>query len=251
MIYRQVVSDRSLSGHPSCLFCDQRFFDEEFRYKHLRKEHFFCQFCESDGKHMNVFFKDHGELVAHYKAQHFLCDFEECRTMGIAFSNQVDLNLHKSKEHSNRRMAVGLDFQFSDRQLAGPSRSRREPPAATPITRGDKIAVIPREEPSAPKRNTDEFMVVPSAQSSSRTVRYNVAPAYTPQNEDFPCLAPHIASSRSDPALTTLRPENFPRLNRVNVPAGKQFQQIGNASAESPHREAVQSTSRQPRNPAQ
>ncbi|KAK6037943.1 zinc finger, C2H2 type [Cooperia oncophora] len=87
--------DKSLKGHPSCLFCDQRFFDEEFRYRHLRKEHFFCQFCETEGKHLNVFFGGHAELLDHYKEKHFLCDFEECRAMGIAFSNQMDLNLHK------------------------------------------------------------------------------------------------------------------------------------------------------------
>ncbi|EYB98559.1 hypothetical protein Y032_0130g1539 [Ancylostoma ceylanicum] len=214
--------DKSLKGHPSCLFCDQRFFDEEFRYRHLRKEHFFCQFCESEGKHMNVFFKDHGELVGHYKEQHFLCEFEECKAMGIAFSNQIDLNLHKSKEHSNRRAAVGLDFQFSDRQLAGPSRVRREAPTNAPVARREKIAVVPQEQPAVPKRPTDEFVVVPSAQSSSRTVRYNVAPAYTPQNEDFPSLAPSLGNSRSDPALTNLRPDNFPRLNRVNHAGGQQ-----------------------------
>ncbi|RCN40589.1 zinc finger, C2H2 type [Ancylostoma caninum] len=214
--------DKSLKGHPSCLFCDQRFFDEEFRYRHLRKEHFFCGFCESEGKHMNVFFKDHGELVAHYKEQHFLCEFEECKAMGIAFSNQMDLNLHKSKEHSNRRAAVGLDFQFSDRQLAGPSRTRREAPTNAPVPRREKIAVVPQEQPAVPKRPTDEFVVVPSAQSSSRTVRYNVAPAYTPQNEDFPSLAPSLGNSRSDPALANLRPVNFPRLNRVNHAGGQQ-----------------------------
>ncbi|KIH69206.1 zinc finger, C2H2 type [Ancylostoma duodenale] len=222
--------DKSLKGHPSCLFCDQRFFDEEFRYRHLRKEHFFCGFCESEGKHMNVFFKDHGELVAHYKEQHFLCEFEECKAMGIAFSNQIDLNLHKSKEHSNRRAAVGLDFQFSDRQLAGPSRTRREAPTNAPVARREKIAVVPQEQPAVPKRPTDEFVVVPSAQSSSRTVRYNVAPAYTPQNEDFPSLAPSLGNSRSDPALTNLRPDNFPRLNRVNHAGGQQM----NSSKPSP-----------------
>ncbi|KHJ94862.1 zinc finger, C2H2 type [Oesophagostomum dentatum] len=148
--------DKSLKGHPSCLFCDQRFFDEEFRYRHLRKEHFFCQFCESEGKHMNVFFKDHGELVGHYKEQHFLCEFEECKAMGIAFSNQIDLNLHKSKEHSKHRVGVGIDFQFSDRQLAGPSRTRREPAAnPPPLTRRDKIALVPQEQDPAPRRQPD------------------------------------------------------------------------------------------------
>nr|CDJ90440.1 Protein C52E12.1 [Haemonchus contortus] len=211
--------DKSLKGHPSCLFCDQRFFDEEFRYRHLRKEHFFCQFCETEGKHLNVFFGNHKELLQHYKEKHFLCEFEECRAMGIAFSNQMDLNLHKSKEHSGRRAPVAIDFQFNDRQLAGPSRSRREglpPVPSAPLARRDKIAVVKQEPPAQVKRPTEEFIVVPSAQRRPQTVRYSVAPAFTVQTQDFPSLG----NSTSDPALNNLRPDNFPRLNRVNHPGG-------------------------------
>ncbi|KAK5981782.1 RING-type domain-containing protein [Trichostrongylus colubriformis] len=211
--------DRSLKGHPSCLFCDQRFFDEEFRYRHLRKEHFFCQFCETEGKHLNVFFGGHSELLEHYKEKHFLCDFEECRAIGIAFSNPMDLNLHKSKEHSGRRAPVAIDFQFNDRQLAGPSRTRRDAPPSAPVVslaRRDKIAVVQQEQPPQPKRTTDEFVVVPSAQRRTQTVRYSTAPTFTPQRQDFPSLG----SSTSDSAADNLRPDNFPRLNRVNHPGG-------------------------------
>ncbi|KAK6060759.1 hypothetical protein COOONC_01577 [Cooperia oncophora] len=133
----------------------------------------------------------HAELLDHYKEKHFLCDFEECRAMGIAFSNQMDLNLHKSKEHSGRRAPVAIDFQFNDRQLAGPSRTRREgPPSApaAPLARRDKIAVVQQDPPPPPKRTPEEFVVVPSAQSRTRTVRYNVAPAFVPQTQDFPSL---------------------------------------------------------------
>ncbi|VDL62372.1 unnamed protein product [Nippostrongylus brasiliensis] len=174
--------DSSLKGHPSCLFCDQRFFDEEFRYRHLRKEHFFCQFCETEGKHMNVFFEGHAELVSHYKEHHFLCDFEECKTMGIAFSNQVDLKLHQVP-FSN---AI---FHLTRRE--GP------PPSAPnlPVARREKIALVQQEQ--APSRPAEEFVVVPSAQSRRPVVRYNVAPAYTPQTEDFPTLN----NSRPDPSL--------------------------------------------------
>ncbi|KAE9414829.1 hypothetical protein Angca_005164, partial [Angiostrongylus cantonensis] len=87
--------DKSMKGHPSCLFCEQRFFDEECRYRHLRKEHFFCQFCENEGRHFNIFFGGRDDLMCHYKAKHFVCEVEECRELGIVFANQIDLNLHK------------------------------------------------------------------------------------------------------------------------------------------------------------
>lgn len=38
------------SGHPACTFCDQRFLDDDFLYRHLRKDHYFCHFCDADGK---------------------------------------------------------------------------------------------------------------------------------------------------------------------------------------------------------
>lgn len=41
--------DRSHKGHPLCEFCDERFFDNDELIRHLRKEHYFCHFCEADG----------------------------------------------------------------------------------------------------------------------------------------------------------------------------------------------------------
>lgn len=43
-------------GHPKCLFCEERFYDDELQYKHLRKEHCFCSICDEDGVH-NCFYK--------------------------------------------------------------------------------------------------------------------------------------------------------------------------------------------------
>ena len=41
--------DRSYKGHPLCQFCDDRFFDNDDLLRHLRKQHFYCHFCEADG----------------------------------------------------------------------------------------------------------------------------------------------------------------------------------------------------------
>jgi len=41
--------DRSYKGHPLCKFCDERYFDNDDLLRHLRKQHFYCHFCESDG----------------------------------------------------------------------------------------------------------------------------------------------------------------------------------------------------------
>jgi hypothetical protein len=41
--------DRSYRGHPQCEFCDVRFFDNDELLRHLRKQHYYCHFCEADG----------------------------------------------------------------------------------------------------------------------------------------------------------------------------------------------------------
>ena len=41
--------DSSYKGHPLCQFCDERYMDNDELYRHLRKEHFFCHFCDPEG----------------------------------------------------------------------------------------------------------------------------------------------------------------------------------------------------------
>ena len=41
--------DQSHRGHPLCEFCNVRFFDKDELYRHLRRDHYFCHFCDADG----------------------------------------------------------------------------------------------------------------------------------------------------------------------------------------------------------
>lgn len=43
------ADDTSYKGHPLCEFCDKRYFDNDELLKHLRRDHYFCHFCESSG----------------------------------------------------------------------------------------------------------------------------------------------------------------------------------------------------------
>ena len=43
--------DTSYKGHPLCEFCDWRYLDKDELYKHLRKDHFYCHFCDAHGSH--------------------------------------------------------------------------------------------------------------------------------------------------------------------------------------------------------
>lgn len=170
--------DRSQKGHPKCLFCEERFFDEDDRYRHLRREHFFCQLCETTGAAANVFFGKHDELLKHYEQKHFLCEVDECKKAGIAFATKLDLDIHTSREHGKVNLAV--DFSFNDRQVGGPSRNRgaggrqgggggaHSAPAQGP--RG--VGLVPAAEPPPPRSDPSQFVVVPSAQASRPNLRY-------------------------------------------------------------------------------
>ncbi|CAL2032567.1 unnamed protein product [Caenorhabditis brenneri] len=203
--------DKSFKGHPQCLFCEQKFLDEENRYRHLRKEHFFCQFCESDGTMTNVFFGKHDELKKHYKDNHYICEAEECKQMGIAFANKFELDLHRANEHSERRNLIELGFGQRAPDL-GRSVGRGRPPLRynepppPPVPR-ERIAVVQRPVETNPQSDPSQFTTVRSAQSKG--VFTSTRSAFTTSQQDFPSLAP-----QAPPA--SIRPSEFPRLNKVN-----------------------------------
>ncbi|GMR37733.1 hypothetical protein PMAYCL1PPCAC_07928 [Pristionchus mayeri] len=214
--------DRSQKGHPKCLFCEERFFDEDDRYRHLRREHFFCQLCETTGAAANVFFGKHDELLKHYDQKHFLCEVDECKKAGIAFATKLDLDIHTSREHGKVNLAV--DFSFNDRQVGGPARrggrqhggpSHAQPP---PPQGPRGVGLVPAAEPPPPRSDPSQFVVVPSAQASRPNLRYARQGGFTglADSEAFPSLGPSLASSSnginyaSGPPVVV--PSEFPRL---------------------------------------
>ena len=56
--------DSSMKGHPNCEYCENRYFDNEELYKHLRKDHYFCHFCDADG--LQAFYADYPNLRGHF-----------------------------------------------------------------------------------------------------------------------------------------------------------------------------------------
>ena len=64
--------EKSHRGHPECRFCDERYFDNDALLLHLRKSHFWCHFCEHDGK--QDYYDAYDSLRRHFASEHFLCD---------------------------------------------------------------------------------------------------------------------------------------------------------------------------------
>ena len=112
----EMREDMGQKGHPKCLFCEKRFFDADFQYRHLRMDHFYCQICETEGGE-NLFYRKREELHAHYKRKHHPCADPECAHLGIVFRTDVELGVHYAAEHGTGSRNVNIDFQFTGRNL--------------------------------------------------------------------------------------------------------------------------------------
>ncbi|CAG9827142.1 unnamed protein product [Diabrotica balteata] len=106
-------------GHPLCEFCDERFMDSEELFRHLRRIHLFCHFCDADGKHQ--FYNNMDDLVRHFREEHYLCEEGECKGMPLTavFRTDIDCKAHKATEHSRfmsksgAKQARTLELEFT------------------------------------------------------------------------------------------------------------------------------------------
>lgn len=92
--------DTSHKGHPHCKFCDERFLDNDTLHAHLRHTHFWCHFCEHDGK--QEYYCDYPLLRQHFKKDHFLCEEGPCKNEKFTsvFRSKIDLQAHRAKVHA-------------------------------------------------------------------------------------------------------------------------------------------------------
>ncbi|XP_063790987.1 E3 ubiquitin-protein ligase ZNF598 [Pseudophryne corroboree] len=109
--------DTSHRGHPLCKFCDERYLDNDELLKHLRRDHYFCHFCDSDGA--QEYYSDYPFLREHFAKSHYLCEEGRCSTEQFthAFRSEIDYKAHKTSCHSKNRAEARqnrqIDLQFS------------------------------------------------------------------------------------------------------------------------------------------
>ncbi|XP_006818870.1 E3 ubiquitin-protein ligase ZNF598-like [Saccoglossus kowalevskii] len=111
--------DKSHKGHPLCEFCDERYLDNDELLKHLRREHFFCHFCDVVGSHQ--YYSDYSILRDHFRESHFLCEEGTCKDEQFtsAFQTEIDLKAHAAVRHSSKmskaeaKQARHLDVEFN------------------------------------------------------------------------------------------------------------------------------------------
>lgn len=113
--------DSSHKGHPLCEFCQVRFLDNDELFRHLRRDHFFCHFCDADG--VQVYYENYPGLQEHFRLDHFLCEEGPCKNEQFtsAFRTEIDLKAHVVERHSGgltkaaarQNRTVDLDFSYS------------------------------------------------------------------------------------------------------------------------------------------
>ncbi|ESP03939.1 hypothetical protein LOTGIDRAFT_110165 [Lottia gigantea] len=96
------ADDKSYKGHPLCVFCDERYMDNDELLRHLRKDHYFCHICDADGS--NDYYNDYPDLKTHFRDSHYLCEEEDCGNPTTqftnAFRNSIDFKAHKASHHT-------------------------------------------------------------------------------------------------------------------------------------------------------
>lgn len=78
-------------GHPLCEFCDTRYVDSDELFRHLRRDHLYCHFCDADGKH--EYYNSYDDLRNHFLEEHYLCEEGECKNEKFTsvFRSDIDL----------------------------------------------------------------------------------------------------------------------------------------------------------------
>ncbi|XP_035037666.2 E3 ubiquitin-protein ligase ZNF598 [Hippoglossus stenolepis] len=109
--------DTSHRGHPLCKFCDDRYLDNDELLKHLRRDHYFCHFCDADGS--QEYYSDYLYLSEHFRESHYLCEEGRCASEQFthAFRSEIDYKAHKAGAHSKNRAEARqnrhIDLQFN------------------------------------------------------------------------------------------------------------------------------------------
>ncbi|KAK3909837.1 E3 ubiquitin-protein ligase ZNF598 [Frankliniella fusca] len=192
------VDDRSHKGHPLCQFCDQRYMDNDELFRHLRKDHLFCHFCDADGLHQ--YYSTYDVLREHFKKEHFLCEEGTCyeEQFTSAFRSEIDLKAHRASSHSRSmgkqaaKQARTLEVEFTlaprreriDRNFRGGDRPMRRPMSPSFVCNHAGACNCNRE---------DTVAQLDSAVRSTPDLRPSDEPRLNPN--DFPSLGGNSSST--------------------------------------------------------
>ncbi|KAK0098533.1 hypothetical protein PV326_006993 [Microctonus aethiopoides] len=113
------IDDKSHKGHPLCEFCDFRYMDNDELFRHLRRDHLYCHFCDADGLHQ--YYSSYDYLRDHFRQEHYLCEEGDCaeEKFTSVFRTDIDLKAHKASIHGKHlgkaaaKQARTLELEFT------------------------------------------------------------------------------------------------------------------------------------------
>ncbi|KAI4455961.1 zinc finger protein [Holotrichia oblita] len=118
------ADNTSHRGHPLCEFCDVRYMDNDELFRHLRRDHLFCHFCDADGKHQ--YYNSYADLRKHFLEDHYVCEEGDCKNEQFTsvFRSDIDLRAHITNVHSKhmsksatkQARTLELEFRFRGRR---------------------------------------------------------------------------------------------------------------------------------------
>ncbi|XP_068966025.1 E3 ubiquitin-protein ligase ZNF598 isoform X2 [Bombus flavifrons] len=206
--------------------------DNDELFRHLRRDHLYCHFCDADGLHQ--YYSSYDYLRDHFRQEHFLCEEGMCaeEKFTSVFRTDIDLKAHKASVHSKQlskaaaKQARMLELEFTlaprgenrmnRRGMLGPSTSRnsRDYSGRDYNLREYQQTVTPNTSNVFMSNNEPAFVQQPSVDVQS--------------TEEFPTLGntapivPTLNQSKGRGNVTirsTIRPqplavtdENFPAL---------------------------------------
>lgn len=150
--------DKSHKGHPLCEFCDQRYMDNDELFRHLRRDHLYCHFCDADGFHH--YYNSYSDLRDHFRQEHYLCEEGTCleEMFTGVFRTDIDLKAHKACTHGKHlgkaaaKQARTLELEFTLAPRGENRNSRRISSGAGVGSTGSSGGACNSSGPSASSR---------------------------------------------------------------------------------------------------
>ncbi|RNA14127.1 zinc finger protein 598-like [Brachionus plicatilis] len=172
--------DFSFKGHPTCEYCDVRYFDKDELYRHFRKDHYYCHFCDSDG--IEEYYKDYNQLRQHFLKAHYLCELDTCSFNAaqtheyVVFRSDLDFQAHKRQQHAKTKLEqknLGkLNIEFN---LTNSARDRHKRQHGNPRAKHSD-----EREPNRPSHRAS----ADSSANQQDQPKQDVAEAYAQNEQD-------------------------------------------------------------------
>uniref|UniRef100_A0A0C9RXQ2 RING-type E3 ubiquitin transferase n=1 Tax=Fopius arisanus TaxID=64838 RepID=A0A0C9RXQ2_9HYME len=228
------TDDKSHKGHPLCEFCDRRYMDNDELFRHLRRDHLYCHFCDADGLHQ--YYSSYDYLRDHFRQEHYLCEEGVCSEEKFTpvFRTDIDLKAHKATVHGKHlgkaatKQARTLELEFTLAPRGDPRNARRVPPMGAGPSYRD---YTPRSREYVEQRDFHEsgtpffdpeasFMRQPDVQSTEEFPSLGNAPVPSNPTQTKTKGRGNLTIRNSlAPRPLAVTDENFPALGPDSTPS--------------------------------